>query len=73
MSSFGWVGFMGDVGAGAGAGVVHWAGGSPCGGPLYGTANVGWDVTHSRGNIAHWIGIAFFTKSVMLLRCDVKK
>ena len=63
---------MGVVGPGAGAGVVHWAGGLPCGRPPYGTAIVGWDVIHSQGNIAHWIGIAFRTESVILLRCDVE-
>ncbi len=65
-------GFVGVVATGSAAGGVHWVGGLPCGMPPRGVPLATWGVIHSRGNIALWIGIAFWTESIMLSRCDVE-
>jgi hypothetical protein len=72
MSSLCCSGFVGVVAPGAAAGGVHWVGGLPRSMPPRGVPLATWDVIHSRGNIALWIGIAFRTESIMLSRCDVE-
>ena len=75
MSSLTWGGVAATVGTacwGAGAGTAHWVGGVPGGGSPYGTVGVVW-VSQSKGNIAPWIGMAFWTASVIHLRYDVEK